>query len=172
MGEVSAIGEQPSGTHPQLHKYSRNLESKNEELAGLDTMEAVLHYSSIPPHEMPPLSKIVKEIENIGPKAQLLEREIKDFTNKHLDKKHPIKEWFRIYTDGSATDAVRNRVGGVYATLPDETSLERSFACRMRCTNFKAEAEAIKEALNFVNNKISKTSKVVHVIPSDVRSVL
>ncbi|GFS06089.1 hypothetical protein ElyMa_001215700 [Elysia marginata] len=40
----------------------------------------------------------------------------------------------------------------------------------MRCTNHKAETEAIKEALNMVNNKISKTSKVV--MRSDARSVL
>ncbi|GFR77267.1 reverse transcriptase [Elysia marginata] len=93
-----------------------------------------------------------------------------DFTNKHLDKKYPIKEWIRIYTDGSATDAVRNGGGGVYATLPYGTTLERSFACGMRCTNYKAETEAIKEALNMVNDKISKASKVV--ILSDARSLL
>ncbi|GFS18814.1 hypothetical protein ElyMa_005016400 [Elysia marginata] len=40
----------------------------------------------------------------------------------------------------------------------------------MRCTNYKAETEAIKEALDMVNNKITKTSKVV--ILSDARSVL
>ncbi|GFR98961.1 Gag-Pol polyprotein [Elysia marginata] len=40
----------------------------------------------------------------------------------------------------------------------------------MRCTNYKAEIEAIKEALDMVNNKLSKTSKVV--ILSDARSVL
>ncbi|GFR63952.1 reverse transcriptase [Elysia marginata] len=40
----------------------------------------------------------------------------------------------------------------------------------MRCINYKAETEAIKESLNMVNNKISKTSKVV--ILSDARSVL
>ncbi|GFR61358.1 hypothetical protein ElyMa_003555400 [Elysia marginata] len=44
------------------------------------------------------------------------------------------------------------------------------FACGMRCTNYKAETEAIKEALNMINNKISKTSKVV--VFSDTRSVL
>ncbi|GFR69231.1 ribonuclease H [Elysia marginata] len=75
-----------------------------------------------------------------------------------------------IYTDGSATDAVRNGGGGVYATLPDGTTLERSFASGRRCTNYKAEREATKEALNMVKNKISKTSKVV--ILSDARSVL
>ncbi|GFR82906.1 reverse transcriptase [Elysia marginata] len=41
----------------------------------------------------------------------------------------------------------------------------------MRCTNYKAETEAVKEALNIVNNKISKTSKVV-IILIDARSVL
>ncbi|GFS08904.1 reverse transcriptase [Elysia marginata] len=88
------------------------------------------------------------------------------------NKKYPINEWIRIYTDGSATDAGRNGGGGVYATLPDGTTLERSFACAMMCTNYtyRAEAEAIKEALNMVNNKISKTSKVV--ILRDARSVL
>ncbi|GFR78152.1 reverse transcriptase [Elysia marginata] len=91
-------------------------------------------------------------------------------TNKHLDRKYPTGEWIRIYTDGSATDAVRNGGGGVYATLPDGTTLERSFACGRRCTNYKAETEAIKEGLNMVNNKISKTSKVV--ILSDASSVL
>ncbi|GFR76674.1 ribonuclease H [Elysia marginata] len=114
--------------------------------------------------------KIVKEIENIGAKAQLSEREIIGFTNKHLDKKYPIKERIRIYTDGSATAAVRNGGDGVYATLPDGTTIERSFACGVRCTNYKAETEAIKEALNMVNNKISKTSKVV--LLSDIKSVL
>ncbi|GFR92108.1 ribonuclease H [Elysia marginata] len=54
-----------------------------------------------------------------------------DLTNKHLDKKYPMKEWIRIYTDGSATDAVRNGGCGVYATLPDGTTFERSFAFRM-----------------------------------------
>ncbi|GFR60787.1 RNA-directed DNA polymerase from mobile element jockey [Elysia marginata] len=151
-------------------KYYRILESKNKELTGLDSLETVLHYSSVPPYEMHTLPKIVKEIENIGAKAQLSEREIMGFTNKHLDRKYPIGEWIRIYTDGSATDAVRNGGGGVYATLPDGTTLERSFACGRRCTKYKAETEAIKEALNMVNNKISKTSKVV--ILSDARSVL
>ncbi|GFS25843.1 hypothetical protein ElyMa_005194100 [Elysia marginata] len=70
------------------------------------------------------------------------------FTNKHLDKKYPIKEWIRIYTDGSATDAVINGGGGVYATLPDGTTLERSFACGMQCTNYKAETGDIKEKRN------------------------
>ncbi|GFS03626.1 hypothetical protein ElyMa_006475700 [Elysia marginata] len=50
-------------------KYSRILESKNEELTGLDSLEAVLHYSSVPPYKMHTLPKIVKEIENIGAKA-------------------------------------------------------------------------------------------------------
>ncbi|GFS02428.1 BTB/POZ domain-containing protein 8 [Elysia marginata] len=89
------------------------------------------------------------------------------FTNKHLDKKYPIKEWIRIYNDGSATDAVRNGGGGVFATLPDRNTLERSFVWGMRCTNHKAETEAIKEAIKMVNNKLSKTSKVV--ILSDAR---
>ncbi|GFS13067.1 reverse transcriptase [Elysia marginata] len=85
-------------------------------------------------------------------------------------KKYPIKEWIRVYSDGSSTDAVRNGGCGVYATLPDGTTLERSFTCGKRCTNYKAETEATKEALNTVNDKISKTSKVV--ILSDARSVL
>ncbi|GFS14240.1 hypothetical protein ElyMa_003157800 [Elysia marginata] len=44
-------------------KYSRILESKNEELTGLDSLETVFHYSSVPPYEMHTLPKIVKEIE-------------------------------------------------------------------------------------------------------------
>ncbi|GFR83860.1 hypothetical protein ElyMa_002403300 [Elysia marginata] len=105
----------------------------------------------------------------------VLNRRLKDTNKGRLKrnsfyKKYPIKESIRIYTDGSATDAVRNGGGGVYATLPDGTTLKRSFACGMRYTNYKAETEATKEALNMVNNKISKTSKVV--ILSDASSVL
>ncbi|GFR80806.1 hypothetical protein ElyMa_004054000 [Elysia marginata] len=85
------------------------------------------------------LPNIVKEVDNIGRKAQLSEQEIMDFTNKHLDKKYPIKEWMRIYTDGSATDAVRIGSCGVHASLPDGNSLARPFACEMRCTNYKAK---------------------------------
>ncbi|GFR94967.1 hypothetical protein ElyMa_002680700 [Elysia marginata] len=87
-------------------------------------------------------------------------------TNKHLDRKYPTGEWMRIYTDGSATDAVRNGGGKVYATLSDGTTLERSFACGRRCTTTRQK----QKPSNMANNKISKTSKVV--ILSDARSVL
>ncbi|GFS20411.1 reverse transcriptase [Elysia marginata] len=70
------------------------------------------------------IPKIVKEVENYGPEAQLSEQEIMNFTNKYLHKKYPIKEWVRIYTDGSATDAVRNGGCEVYATRPDRSTLD------------------------------------------------
>ncbi|GFR72807.1 hypothetical protein ElyMa_003851400, partial [Elysia marginata] len=57
-------------------------------------------------------------------------------------------ERIRTYTDVSATDTVRNGGCEDYTTLPDGTTLERPFACGMRCTNYKAETEAIKEVLN------------------------
>ncbi|GFS08174.1 hypothetical protein ElyMa_004750400 [Elysia marginata] len=74
-----------------------------------------------------------------------------DLTNKHLNKKYPIKEWIEIYTDDSATR--RNGDLGGYATLLDGNTLEISFAGGMWYTNFKAETEAIKEALNIVRDK-------------------
>ncbi|GFS25220.1 hypothetical protein ElyMa_007021900 [Elysia marginata] len=39
-------------------KYSRILESKNEQLTGLDSLETVLHYSSVPPYEMHTLQRL------------------------------------------------------------------------------------------------------------------
>ncbi|GFR72668.1 retrovirus-related Pol polyprotein from type-1 retrotransposable element R1 4 [Elysia marginata] len=98
------------------------------------------------------------------PGLQTLEesRETKILTQRQKYKAMPNCALKRRLKDTNKGRLKRNSFHG--------TARERSFACGRRCTKYKAETDATKQALKMVNNKISKTSKVV--ILSDARSVL
>ena len=46
-------------------------------------------------------------------------------TTRHIDLNCPSENWIRVYTDGSAEEAVSNGGAGVYIEWPDGTTLER-----------------------------------------------
>ncbi|GFS05086.1 secretion-regulating guanine nucleotide exchange factor [Elysia marginata] len=98
-----------------------------------------------------------------------------DETNGKTDRHLPDRLVFApsLLTSRSSLKITQVVTGWDFVlALADGTTLERSFACGMRYTNYKAETEAIKEALNMINNKISKTSKVVILSDIDTGTVL
>ena len=88
---------------------------------------------------------------------QDLETKTSDFINTN----YPSQLWIRVYTDGSADEAVRNGDGGVLIDWLDGTKVENSIPPGRHSTNYKAEAVvAIEEAVALLRTSTSynKTS--------------
>ncbi|GFS15444.1 hypothetical protein ElyMa_003187400 [Elysia marginata] len=87
-----------------------------------------------------------------------------------LDKKYPSNYWIRAFTDGSASEAVRDGGGGVYIEWPDNSSSKISIPTGKYSTNYKAEAEALQEAAKVLVNS-EATNHAKKVLLTDARSV-
>ncbi|GFS19474.1 ribonuclease H [Elysia marginata] len=88
-----------------------------------------------------------------------------------LDKKYPSNYWIRAFTDGSASEAVRDGGGGICIEWPDNSSSKISIPTGKYSTNYKAEAEALQEAAKvLVNSEATHHAKVV--LLTDARSLL
>ncbi|GFR95478.1 RNA-directed DNA polymerase from mobile element jockey [Elysia marginata] len=81
------------------------------------------------------------------------------------------KKIIRAFTDGLASEAVRDGGGAIYIEWPDNSSSKISIPTGKYSTNYKAEAEALQEAAKvLVNSEATHHAKVV--LLTDARSVL
>ena len=87
-----------------------------------------------------------------------------------LDEAYPNDLWTRVYTDGSAQNAVRNGGSGVYVEYPDGTTDTTSIPTGNYCNNYESEVKAICAAAE----KLLTSDRTSHpiVILTDARSVL
>ena len=79
-----------------------------------------------------------------------------------------------VYTDGSAFNGTENAGYGARIEYPDKTLEELSHPCGTHCSNYEAEALAIKAAIESIEEKVKKTSfsNTKVIIFSDAKSVL
>ena len=91
-------------------------------------------------------------------------------TTRHIDLNYLSENWIRVYTDGSAEEAVSNGGAGVYIESPDGATLERSFPTGKHSFNYKAEATALEEAADILSSPKSLEQNVVFL--TDAKSVL
>ena len=98
--------------------------------------------------------------------------ELKDLTSTYLNENFPKEEWIRVYTDGSAENAVTNGGSGVYIEMPDGKTTESSIPTGIHCSNYRAELEAIMEALTILGRITPSIPQAKAVILSDSRSAL
>ena len=89
---------------------------------------------------------------------------------EHFNTHFPQNRWTRVYTDGSAENAVKNGGAGIYIKYPDGHDKKISKATGVYSTNYKAEVFAIQMATTHVINS-PHTSKNV-VFWSDAMSIL
>ena len=68
---------------------------------------------SVPPWKSEALPNINMKIPGIEDKRLQTPEERRDITDAFLNKHYPCDCWTRVYTDGSAEDAVRNGGAGV-----------------------------------------------------------
>ena len=75
-------------------------------------------YQEYPPWENENNPKIIESIPNIKVKEAMTTKEMKITTTRHIDLNYPSENWIRVYTDGSAEEAVSNGAAGVYSSYP------------------------------------------------------
>ena len=109
-------------------------------------------------------------IPGIEGKEDELEPVIRAKTLEHLDRTYPRGEWIRIYTDGSAQDAVRDGGAGVVILRNYGPNSECSVPTGKLSTNFRAEMQAILEACKLLEEEELQEARIVFF--SDCKSVL
>src|SRR5579871_269773 len=87
-----------------------------------------------------------------------------------LEDEYPKELWVRVYTDGSAQNAVKNGGAGVYIEYPNNTKDTVRASTAKFSNNYDAEIQAIKEAIKKLLDTDLGTYPVVFL--TDAKSVL
>ena len=112
---------------------------------------------------------------NIYPQSYLGSKEVTSkeerlLTLEMIEDRYYEEAWTHIFTDGSASDAVKNGGAGVYIQEVDGSTKVLAEPTGLYCTNYRAEVEALIIAAEEKSKDISKESQVV--VFTDALSVL
>ena len=91
-------------------------------------------------------------------------------TQAMINEHYPSETWTHVYTDGSASAAIKDGGAGIFINYKSGRSETVSLATGKHCTNYRAEVEAILQATLSVEN--SEESCPNMVIFTDALSVL
>ncbi|XP_070188910.1 ribonuclease H-like [Littorina saxatilis] len=83
---------------------------------------------------------------------------------------YPEEAWIHAYTDGSATDAVRDGGAGVLVRYPEGEAQTASIPTGLHCTNYSAEVQALRTAATIVDGSDHECPQVVFL--TDAMSAL
>ena len=92
-------------------------------------------------------------------------------TLSYIDDLYPQDTWIRIYTDGSATDAIQDGGAGSIIYLPDGDTIESATATGKHCTNYTAEVKALSQGAQAILYIVANHKEDV-VFLTDSKSVL
>ena len=118
------------------------------------------YLSPPPPMEIRSPTKINMEIPDIEDKRLQTPEERRGITNAFLNIHYPCDSWTRVYTDGSAEDAVRNGGAGVCGQHSVDDEEHVSIPTGLHSTYYKAEAMALEEAATILERS-ERTKKNV-----------
>jgi len=85
-------------------------------------------------------------------------------------EQYPSEAWTHVYTDGSATNAIRDGGAGIVIKHPNGATETASAATGTHCSNYKAESEALIQATAMIKDSTEKSSQVAFF--TDALSVL
>jgi len=71
-----------------------------------------------------------------------------------ISEAYPPDTWTHVYTDRSTTDAIQDGEAGIFISYTNGQTGTASIATGVYCTNYKAEVEAISQAVRPKNNVI------------------
>ena len=109
----------------------------------------------------------IPKISSEDPQADFIKRNIAE---EHCDERYPKDSWIRAYSDGSATDAVKDGGAGVYIKYHDGNTISKATPTGVHCSNYRAEVQALKLAVETVQNGPQDCKQVVFL--TDALSVL
>ena len=92
--------------------------------------------------------QIRKDIPGIERKADFSPAALKAITEDFMDRNYNPTQWTRVFTDGSAEEAVRNGGGGVYIEHQNGQRTSATVPTGEVSTNFRAEQSAVLLAAN------------------------
>ena len=103
-------------------------------------------------------------------------RDQDDTSNKlvilsYIDDFYPQDTWIRIYTDGSATDAIHDGEAGSTIHLPNGDTIESATATGKHCTHYAAEVKALSQGAQAIIDIVGNHKDDV-VFLTDSKSVL
>ena len=148
---------------------SRRLERALPDLMDHETVPIPTH-ATLPAWKRHQFPSIVTSIPGVERKSTQTDDQRKAFTLEFIDQQYPIQDWTHIYTDGSATEAVRNGGAGIFLRYTDGDE-EIAIPTGKYSTNYRAEMEALCTAASTVAENPARTTGKV-VIFTDALSVL
>ena len=92
-------------------------------------------------------------------------------TLSYIDDLYPQDTCIRIYTDGSATDAIQDGGAGSIIYLPDGDTIESATATGKHCTNYAAEVKALSQGAQAILDIVVNYKEDVLFL-TDSKSVL
>ena len=151
-----------------LHKARKGLQDL--EIPAQDRPEP-MNTTSATPWSMQKKPEIRDSIEEVGTKTQVPIEQLTHLTQKYIEHHFPCGEWIRVYTGGSATEALTN--GGKECTSNGQMGHQRAMQLPtgLFSSNYRAGIAALEEAASILKNR-SKTSKYRVVLLTDAKSVL
>ena len=135
--------------HPKRLKRSNFLESartlqKHLEIPPFDQDEDLPTYQQFPLWNAKAPVVVKDSIPGIARKDSMSLQDLETKTFGFINTNYQSELGIRVYTDGSAEEAMRNGGGGVVIEWLDGTKIENSIPTGRHSTNYKAEAAAIE----------------------------
>ena len=161
--------------HPKRLKRSNFLESartlqKHLEIPPFDQDEDLPTYQQFPQWNAKAPVVVKDSIPGIARKDSMPLQDLETKTSDFINTNYPSELWIRVYTDGSAEEAVRHGGGGVLIEWLDGTKIENSIPTGRHSINYKAEAAAIEKAVALLRTPKSYNKNIV--LLADAKSVL
>jgi len=82
-------------------------------------------------------------------------------TQAMIAERYPDESWIHVYTDGSATNAVKNGGAGIHISTPQGDTDSAAVPTGKYCSNYSAEVQALMLAADMVLKLSSSTTQVV-----------
>ncbi|XP_053376916.1 uncharacterized protein LOC128547772 [Mercenaria mercenaria] len=83
------------------------------------------------------------------------------FTQAMIQDTYPLETWTQVYTDGSASAAIKDGGAGIFILHTSGRSETNSIPTGRHCTNYRAEVEAIKQAIKLIEESPESCFNVV-----------
>ena len=112
----------------------------------------------------------VTDVPGVTSKGDQSDQMLKSLTLEMLASTYHPSTWTRVYTDGSADQAVRNGGSGVLICYQDGKQLSRSFPAGSIATNYRAETTALLEAAKVLKQENQTHTNIVFL--TDCRSII
>ena len=109
-------------------------------------------------------------VQNLTKKNEQSNEVKKSLTMAMIEEQYPQESWIQVYTDGSATNAVKNGGAGIYIKYPTGEWQAEAIPTGLHCTNYKAEIEALRIAAEIISKVTDNSTQVVFL--TDALSVL